>query len=437
MFDKKNNIRFTVIIPTKDRAQYLKQTLKTCTNQDYENLEIIVSDDGSLDNSREIVEEIAKKDSRVRFISPGSGVGMLDNFEFALNHVQAGYVIALGGDDGLMPNSIVRMRDIILETETELLTWPTSTYFYPKTKMENGQLILHLRKGKLTSGIKIIKSKDFLERQSKNLFYISDIESPMIYVKSVVSTNLIEKVKKRSTDGRFYSCSTPDGYSGIVLAGEVEEYIYSGEPLSIHGVSPTSQGLGYLTKSDEAKKHSEDFFKKTTHKPMHAELGSQPYSPLISLMTADFLMTARDLPGWQGEFSPIDYKKLLSIALTEIEDGLFPEDRVLRELNILYKIAEHHNLQEFLSTKLSKSKKNCRRPLEGNAISPRLLYLDALEFKVYNIFEASYVANYIHQIIPRLSFKVVLKMLVNSFKYRILSFRKGERLPNICLNKQQ
>ena len=263
MSDKQANIHFTVIIPTKDRAQYLEQTLKTCTNQDYKNLEIIVSDDGSLDNSREIVEEIVRKDSRVRLISPGSGVGMLDNFEFALNHVKPGFVIALGGDDGLMPNSIIRMRDIIIETGTELLTWPTSTYFYPKTKMENGQLILHLRKGRFTSGIKVVNSKDFLERLSKNLFYISDIESPMIYVKSVVSTNLIERVKSRSSEGRFYSCTTPDGYSGIVLAGEVEQYVFNGEPLSIHGVSPTSQGLGYLTKSEEAKKHSEDFFKKT------------------------------------------------------------------------------------------------------------------------------------------------------------------------------
>ncbi|MBA4277228.1 MAG: hypothetical protein C0430_10750 [Flavobacterium sp.] len=435
MLNKTDNIHFTVIIPTKDRAQYLYQTLKTCTNQDYENLEIIVSDDGSSDNSREIVEEAARKDPRVRLISPGSGVGMLDNFEFALNHVKSGFVIALGGDDGLMPNSIVRMRDILVETGMEILTWPTATYFYPKTKMENGQLILHLKNAKLSSGVKIIKSKPFLERQSKNLFYISDVESPMIYVKSIVSTNLIEKVKSRSSDGRFYSCSTPDGYSGIVLAGEVEEYAFSGEPLSIHGVSPTSQGLGYLTKSEEAKRHSEDFFKKTTHKPMHPELGSQPYSPLISLMTADFLLTARDLPGWTGEFSPINYKKLLSIALTEIEDGLFPEDRVMRELNILHKIAEYHNLGGFFIKKLSKSKKNSRRPLEGNAISPRLLYLDAIDYKIYNVFEASFVAHYLHQIVPKLSLNTFRKMIVNSFRYRFLSFKKRYRLPNDFLNK--
>ena len=45
---------FTVIIPTKDRAEYLHHTLRTCTMQSYDNLEVIVSDDGSTDNSEEI-----------------------------------------------------------------------------------------------------------------------------------------------------------------------------------------------------------------------------------------------------------------------------------------------------------------------------------------------------------------------------------------------
>ena len=40
----------------------------------------------------------------------------------------------------------------------------------------------------------------------------------MIYVKSVISTDVIERVKARSNEGKFYTCSTPDGYSGIVVA---------------------------------------------------------------------------------------------------------------------------------------------------------------------------------------------------------------------------
>ena len=51
---------FTVIIPQKDRAEYLIHTLRTCMIQDYPNFEIIVSDDCSEDNSVEVVREFLR-----------------------------------------------------------------------------------------------------------------------------------------------------------------------------------------------------------------------------------------------------------------------------------------------------------------------------------------------------------------------------------------
>lgn len=70
MTTKDQNPRFTVIIPTKDRADYLYHTLKTCAFQDYDNLEILVSDDGSFDHTREIIEEASSKDPRIKYITP-------------------------------------------------------------------------------------------------------------------------------------------------------------------------------------------------------------------------------------------------------------------------------------------------------------------------------------------------------------------------------
>ncbi len=165
------------------------------------------------------------------------------------------------------------MRDVLQETGQEMLAWPAPAFFYAKTKMETGQLILHTKRGRPHSGRRIIESRDFLERQVKQLNYVADIESPMFYVKGVTSTRLVEKVRGRSADGRFYACATPDGYSGIVLAGEVQSYAFSGEPFSIHGVSPTSAGVCYLASHDQAKKQSEAFFRDASRKPMHAELG--------------------------------------------------------------------------------------------------------------------------------------------------------------------
>ena len=50
--------RFTVIIPVHNRSSYLYQTLRTCANQNYENLEIIVSDDCSIDDTKRMVDMI-------------------------------------------------------------------------------------------------------------------------------------------------------------------------------------------------------------------------------------------------------------------------------------------------------------------------------------------------------------------------------------------
>ena len=51
--------RFTVIIPTKNRAPFLEHTLRTCTMQNYDNLVVVVADDGSTDNTRDLVLELS------------------------------------------------------------------------------------------------------------------------------------------------------------------------------------------------------------------------------------------------------------------------------------------------------------------------------------------------------------------------------------------
>ena len=423
-----SNPRFTVIIPTKDRAAYLYHTLRTCAQQEYENLEVVVADDGSRDDTRAVVEDAARRDPRIRYASPGpGGVGMLDNFEFALSEAKDGYVIALGGDDGLLPHAVRDMQAHLAATGQEMLAWPTPVFFYPGTRSGEPQLVLHMNRGRLHRGDHIVSSEDFLRRQARDYSYVWDLESPMFYVKGVVSTRLIAQVRGRSPGGRFYSCATPDGYSGIVLAGEVKTWAFSGKPFSMHGISPTSAGFAYLAGTDEARKQSESFFAKATSRPMHAELGSQPYSPLISLMTADYLLTTRDLPGWGGVKPEIDYKKLLLIGLAEISDALFSRDRVARELKILNGIAEYRGLGEFFRDAVRRARRNVRSTLEGNAVSPSRLYLDPRPLGIENIFDAAYFAYLAHHASGN-GMSSMWHALTNSVRYKVASIRKGPRL---------
>lgn len=421
------NPRFTVVIPTKNRAEYLKQTLRTCSAQDYDNLVVIVSDDGSTDHTMDVVLDASRQDPRIRYAKNGMSPGMRDNFEFAINLAEPGFVMALGGDDGLMPGGVTGMRDVLRDTKLELLSWASPLYTYPGVRGPDGQLMLHHPKKD-----RIVESRDFLARQVSHLNYLGDTESPMAYVKGVTSTRLVKQVQSRSKERRFYTCPTPDGYSGIVLAGEVDRFAFSAKPLAIYGLSPTSQGLNYLANDEEAKKNSVSFFESVGSVPMHDQLANQPYSPLITLMTVDYLLTAKALPGWGGVIPPIDFKKVVDRAISELAHGLYGEDRLLREMEILRKIALHHGLGEHFDSLISNARrKKGKAPFTGSGINPRAIFLDATNYGINNIFEASYAASFLGKFYADLMPRNMIGVVRRSISYFLATSGNGAHFPKL------
>ena len=61
--------KISVVIPIYNTSHYLKKCLNSIINQTYQNLEIILIDDGSTDNSPKIIKEFAKKDQRIIIIT--------------------------------------------------------------------------------------------------------------------------------------------------------------------------------------------------------------------------------------------------------------------------------------------------------------------------------------------------------------------------------
>jgi glycosyltransferase involved in cell wall biosynthesis len=60
-------ITFSVIIPTYNRAGFIAETMDTVLAQTYPHFEVIIVDDGSTDNTRQIIEDRYGKDTRVRY----------------------------------------------------------------------------------------------------------------------------------------------------------------------------------------------------------------------------------------------------------------------------------------------------------------------------------------------------------------------------------
>lgn len=420
---------FTVIIPQKDRAEYLIHTLRTCMIQDYPNFEIIVSDDCSIDNSVEVVQNLMKMDSRIKLFAHKQHLGMRDNFEFALNQVRPGYVLALGGDDGLVPGCIRRMFEILSTTKRELLTWVPAGFAY--SDYEGGQNIFSVKRRK-NYGVKFIKSEVFLEKLSKTFLYQID-ECPMLFMKGVTSTALIDKVKSRTKDHSFYSCPTPDGFSGVVLAGEVEDYAFTYEPLTIGGTTNKSQGRNYQRTDKKSRDEAQQFFKDNMNRTMHAKLASQQYSPLVTLMSADYLLTAQDLPGWPGKFPPLSFDTLIRASFKLIEEGSFENEVLIRELKILKEIANQHGLMDLFDNLLVTTKRKVitKKEVYGFVITNSIRF-EGTVLGIKNIFDASLATNFVYNFYNKISFHGFMVFLRNTTEIFIRRYNtKFEKLPQI------
>ena len=95
-------------IPTYNRPNELKRILKVATSQTYSNLEIIVSDNASPAdaNIRQIVDEFAKIDSRIKFYLQPQNLGILANAEFVLKQATGEYFTWFNDDDWRSPEFI-------------------------------------------------------------------------------------------------------------------------------------------------------------------------------------------------------------------------------------------------------------------------------------------------------------------------------------------
>lgn len=98
-----NEPLITVIVPVYNVSAYLNRSMETLTAQSYQNLEIILVNDGSTDNSGALCEEWAGKDSRIRVIHQENG-GLSRARNTALDAASGEYILFFDSDDLMSPD---------------------------------------------------------------------------------------------------------------------------------------------------------------------------------------------------------------------------------------------------------------------------------------------------------------------------------------------
>jgi glycosyltransferase involved in cell wall biosynthesis len=93
----------TICIPTHFRLNYLKEAVAAARAQTLQNIEIIISDDGVVDEIKSWGESIAREDSRVRFRKNAQKLGMGGNWNACVEAARGEWIVIQGDDDRLLP----------------------------------------------------------------------------------------------------------------------------------------------------------------------------------------------------------------------------------------------------------------------------------------------------------------------------------------------
>jgi glycosyltransferase involved in cell wall biosynthesis len=105
---------FSVIIPTYNRANLLPETIRSVQNQTFENWECIVVDDGSTDSTKEVVEEIIKTDSRIKYIYQENAERSAARNN-GIRNSSGEYICFLDSDDKFFSNHLNILSQFILK----------------------------------------------------------------------------------------------------------------------------------------------------------------------------------------------------------------------------------------------------------------------------------------------------------------------------------
>ena len=228
----------SIIIPSRDRAVYLKYSVQTALNIQDENIEIIISDNASTDHTQEIIQGI--DDIRLKYFNTNKRISMRANFENALKASSGDYVIFFGDDDGILPLQFKYLRNILEKHKPDALSWDFLTYSWPIKDY-----------GKKTGGLRFEQRKIYgnVIKSSKKIYLETLLNAeldrdnylPRIY-HGCMSRKFLDKLV--NDEGLYFCSRSPDLHMSFRAAQNGGNFLRINHPFSINGNSPASTGGG-------------------------------------------------------------------------------------------------------------------------------------------------------------------------------------------------
>ncbi len=247
----KSDIKYSILLPTRNRLEYLKYALASVIKQNYGNWEIIVSDNASEEDIGAYVQTL--NEPRIKYSRSEKFLTITESWNRSVDLCIGDYVIMLGDDDLLLQNYFLIVNRLVenfkepelIYTNSFLYAYPNVIPNFPKGVFQPFGALNGMPKSEVPF---ILDFSSRLGIVKETLRFESAYSTNMQHV--LIRKSLLERVKK---DGKFFHSPYPDVYAMSALFIEAEQVLIYPREIVVIGVTPKSHGYyAFNNKQKEA-----------------------------------------------------------------------------------------------------------------------------------------------------------------------------------------
>jgi len=296
-------MKFSVLLPTRNRLELLKYAVTSVLQQNEEDLEIIISDNYSDEDISGYIHSL--NDKRIKYFRTDSFVSVTENWNNALNNSSGEWIVMLGDDDCLMKGYFSTMRQLIEQFHNPDFIYTHGFLFaYPNVLPGHPQGYIRTSSN---APFVINQPEPFLLHKAEALNLVKETFNFRCVFTFNMQYALVNKsfIVKMKREGQFYHSPYPDYYAmtSMMLLGE--RIVACPHPLVGVGISSKSYGYYHFNNLEEK---GIDFLNNS-----HLQEVSQALSKEIfpgSQMNTSWLLSLEAIQNnFQEQFLKINFKR--------------------------------------------------------------------------------------------------------------------------------
>lgn len=129
LLDKKYEKKVSIIIPCYNQEKFVSEAIESALNQTYKNVEIVIVNDASKDNSSEVIKEYAKKHRNILFFDEKENRGVVKARNLAIEASSGDYILPVDADDKIDPTFCEKAVKILDSDEEIRIVYSRIQFF--------------------------------------------------------------------------------------------------------------------------------------------------------------------------------------------------------------------------------------------------------------------------------------------------------------------